>query len=480
MDKSLTNNKPSYYICSLIVLFCMFGFRFLPVIEPLTEVGMQVAGVFIGMLIGWCTVGILWPSIVGIIAVGFTGFTTPLGAMQTAVGNTNVLYVLFLFIFLGFLRHSGVIDWFAGKLLGIPAVQGRPWVLSIVLMQFAFIAAALVDPFSVALIMWEVFYKIAGLAGAKGENAFVRFNIAGIVLAANIGAGVFYFKFPFIMIASTYATFTSTAIDPVKWMIFFFVLGQSSVWLMFLTGRFIIKPETTAFAKISVADAATDKAMTAYQKVVVATLAVYMVLMLLPSFLPNLAISAVLTALSNFGITALACVFLAFWNFKDGISLNEAAKSSFTWDIFFIVAAAIYIASVLTNEATGIMAAVNMYLMPVLSNTSAILFVVTIVTLVGILTGLMNSMVLQLLCSQLAYTAAIAMGLNHFAVAYTVIFVACFAFITPAGSSLAPLYHGRVEWMGTSVNAVKYGVLISAIGIIVSLTIGMPLGYLLY
>ena len=218
--------------------------------------------------------------------------------------------------------------------------------------------------------MWEVFYKIAGLAGAKGENAFVRFNIAGIVLAANIGAGVFYFKFPFIMIASTYATFTSTAIDPVKWMIFFFVLGQSSVWLMFLTGRFIIKPETTAFAKISVADAATDKAMTAYQKVVVATLAVYMVLMLLPSFLPNLAISAVLTALSNFGITALACVFLAFWNFKDGISLNEAAKSSFTWDIFFIVAAAIYIASVLTNEATGIMAAVNMYLMPVLSNTS--------------------------------------------------------------------------------------------------------------
>lgn len=74
MSAQLCKNKPSYYLWMLIIIFCMFGFRLFPAIEPLTPVGMQVVGVFLGMVIGWSTVGLLWPSILGLVAVGFTGY----------------------------------------------------------------------------------------------------------------------------------------------------------------------------------------------------------------------------------------------------------------------------------------------------------------------------------------------------------------------------------------------------------------------
>ena len=126
------------------------------------------------------------------------------------------------------------------------------------------------------------------------------------------------------------------------------------------------------------------------------------------------------------------------------------------------------------------MAFVAVHIQPVLANANPIVFVIIIISAVGILTGFLNSMVIQMLFAQLAYAAALALNLNHFAIAYTVFFAASFAFITPAGSSLAPLYHGRVEWMGSEGNAIKYGLLMSGVGIVVSLLIGIPFGTLLY
>ena len=58
---STDNKSIKYYIKSAIVLIIMFGFRYLPAIDPITPQGMHVLGIFIGLLVGWSTVGIIWP-----------------------------------------------------------------------------------------------------------------------------------------------------------------------------------------------------------------------------------------------------------------------------------------------------------------------------------------------------------------------------------------------------------------------------------
>lgn len=58
------------YVHPVIVIILMLIGNFVPVIEPLTRMGMQVIFIFIGMIWGWSTCGMLWPKSFGCHYVG--------------------------------------------------------------------------------------------------------------------------------------------------------------------------------------------------------------------------------------------------------------------------------------------------------------------------------------------------------------------------------------------------------------------------
>ena len=64
----------SYLINSIIGIALMFGIPLIPPIEPLTKIGMQLGGIFIGLVYLWSTVDLLWPCLLGIIALAFTDY----------------------------------------------------------------------------------------------------------------------------------------------------------------------------------------------------------------------------------------------------------------------------------------------------------------------------------------------------------------------------------------------------------------------
>ena len=64
----------SYWLHLLIGGFFMFGFPMLDPIEPLTEIGMTVLGVFIGMVYLWSAVDSIWPSMLGLMLVAMAGY----------------------------------------------------------------------------------------------------------------------------------------------------------------------------------------------------------------------------------------------------------------------------------------------------------------------------------------------------------------------------------------------------------------------
>ena len=77
-----------------ISLLIMISTHFMSGIGPITPLGMQVIGIFIGMIIGWSTCGMLVPSLLGILMLGLTDYTaspeTSLGLLLTH----NILSVL--------------------------------------------------------------------------------------------------------------------------------------------------------------------------------------------------------------------------------------------------------------------------------------------------------------------------------------------------------------------------------------------------
>ena len=58
---------------AMICMIIMFGFGYLPPIEPITPLGMHIVGIFFGLLFGWITIGLIWPSNKGCMALVLVG-----------------------------------------------------------------------------------------------------------------------------------------------------------------------------------------------------------------------------------------------------------------------------------------------------------------------------------------------------------------------------------------------------------------------
>ena len=69
--------SPAYVINSVVTLAIMIGFKLVvPASEPLTPLGVEVLGIFLGMLYGWLVVGdVVWPSIAGLVCLGSVSYT---------------------------------------------------------------------------------------------------------------------------------------------------------------------------------------------------------------------------------------------------------------------------------------------------------------------------------------------------------------------------------------------------------------------
>ena len=60
MEKAISSKMK--YINIIIVLFLIFGFRYIPPFSTLTPTGMHVLGIFLGVVYGWSTVDLIWPG----------------------------------------------------------------------------------------------------------------------------------------------------------------------------------------------------------------------------------------------------------------------------------------------------------------------------------------------------------------------------------------------------------------------------------
>lgn len=90
----LTNLSAFKVINILISLAIMICFKFIPVSEPLTPLGIEVIGIFLGMLYGWLIANdSFWPSIFGLILLGLSSYSTVPDVLKSGFGNSTVLLI---------------------------------------------------------------------------------------------------------------------------------------------------------------------------------------------------------------------------------------------------------------------------------------------------------------------------------------------------------------------------------------------------
>ena len=182
MGAEVKKKSVGYWINTVICLALLFGFGYLEPWGSLEPVGMKVLGIFLGMLYGWTFIGFIWPSLLGAVALGFSGYATVPEVISAGMGNITVtVFVLFLFIMAGYVDKVGLTTWIANWFISRKIAINRPWILSFLIFLCVYILGAAVSVFAAIFLLWSIFYKMCEITGYKPFEKYTVFMLVGCI-----------------------------------------------------------------------------------------------------------------------------------------------------------------------------------------------------------------------------------------------------------------------------------------------------------
>lgn len=101
MAQEMKNSQICYYVKCMAGIAFLFGFGYLPAIEPITPMGMRILGIFIGAIYLWSVAGVVWPALLAIVAYGMSGYVNMSAAISSGMGNTVVFQLILIIAMAG-------------------------------------------------------------------------------------------------------------------------------------------------------------------------------------------------------------------------------------------------------------------------------------------------------------------------------------------------------------------------------------------
>ena len=199
-----------HYVISIIIYII---FLLIPPAAPITELGMNLMGIVVMMIYGLIFIGPVVPSLTAIILASFTGYFGPgIQASIMAIGSNFVAtLVLTLMMFSGVLTASGLARGMAEKIVYSKLANGRPWVLTLLIMLAALVPSMFLTALPVVFIMFSIVNEIAELVGfKKGDKWPMVMNIM-VTFCALIGMTMMPFN---VGVAGDFAILLS--LDPTQ------------------------------------------------------------------------------------------------------------------------------------------------------------------------------------------------------------------------------------------------------------------------
>lgn len=477
-------------IHSFIGVAIMFLFPLLPISMPhVTPIGTQVIGIFLGTLYLWTTVDPVWSSLLSIFMIGVSSFA-PMGqVLQTAFGNPVVVQMFFIMVVMNALVYNRLTIYISRFFLTLKINNGRPWVFTTMMMIGAMMMAAFVGPFAPIFLFWPILYDIFNEIGMKKGERYPTIMIILVAVATLIGFPVPPYSSNGLALISSYANVTENMgskimINNAGYLALALIYGFIAIFVIVLFCKYVLRPDVSKLKNLDVEMLKRNPLppLNNNQKFLGISFVVYILLMLLPSMFPKLAVMQFLSQ-NTYGIAlgyaaVLASVSLDK-NTPEPIMPFGKTMNSFSWGTFFLCTSAILLGSVLTTESTGISAFLNVVLGPIFTNMSVMTFCISLLVIALVLTNLCNSLVIGMLLQPIVASFCLSTGINSAPImGLLIIFVLASAAVTPAASPFAAMIHGNKEWL-KSGEIYKYTLIFVAIELILAIAVGIPVATLL-
>ena len=485
---SEAKKKRSLYPLHLVIGFGLLAlFWLMPPIDPITPMGMRCAGAFIAMVYLWSACDTLWPSLVGLFFLAISGYGGEggfNGVWMQAVGVYTVLLTLFSMVLFGAMDEVGDTKYIAKWFLTRKIFKGRPFVFMAIFYICVFAISAVCQPMTALIILWPVGISLMNTLGVTRDEKFWRYFFVGMFAVATLSQPLFPFMgaqlIPYAAFQSMTAAMGTPMTIPIgQYMVVDIVMTALIMAIYILAMKFVFRVD---FSKLKAVDPAMIEKemplppMNLPQKIYLIMVTCFLIMMLVPSFFKDFTICKALNFIGPMGI-ALIWIMLFLIIRIDGqplLNFKEVAYRQFNWGIFFMIAAAVYGANTLSDEATGIPDFLIQALTPLLGGRSEMAFVAIMFTVALIVTNFANNAAMAVTLMPVVLNFSNQLDINPMPVATGIILMVFVAMLTPAASPHAGMMHGMKKIYSTKeILAVGFPICIAAL--ILYICVGYPL-----
>ncbi len=469
---------------SIIGVLIMIFFRFLPLNLPqVTSMGMAILGIFIGTVYLWITVDPIWSSLISMCMLVFCSYFSMSDMLVELLGNSVIMLMIFVMVMSNALSKYGITPYLARFSLTVKVVRGRPYVFTFVMGLIIYLIAAFVGPIAPIFLFWPILSEVFKDVGYTKKDKFPKLLVIYVVVCSLLGFPVASYKSNTLVLLSNFqglaeGTEVAFTINHAQYIAVAVTLGITMMVLMLALTKIILRPNVEPFKKMNFKkfDDNPLPPMTVSQKVLFVSFIAMILLMLVPSVIPNAPGMSYLSTLTS-GIPLLVAAILSAIPVKGKtiISIQELLCENFGWGSVFMAASAVILGSALTADDAGISTMLSEVFSPILENLGYIPFLVIFLILMFLLTNIMNSLVVALIFEPIVLTYCTLTGAAAMPIIMLMIMV-CLgtAIITPPASPFAAILHGNKEWTETG-DIYKYATFFVIIQLIVYLALGIPL-----
>ena len=274
-----------YLVHSLICLAIMFGFGQLPPMEPLTPLGMNLIGIFLGVLYGWIFIDIIWPGIAGLLALTLIGGMKPGLLLNKSFGDPIVVMMFFIFVFCAAINYYGLSKFISLWFITRKAVAGKPWLFTYTFLASIMLLGGLTSASPAAVIGWSILYGVCDVCGYRKGEGYPTMMVFGIVYAAQVGMALIPFKQAALTVMSAYETMSGMGIDYAKYMLIACLICLLCALFFIVLGKYIFRPDMSKLLNLEADKLDTDGSLnlTGVQKTVLLFLFLLVLLLLAPT-----------------------------------------------------------------------------------------------------------------------------------------------------------------------------------------------------
>ena len=468
-------------IIPISIILCFVG-QFIPSVNGLSSDAFGVIFIFIGVLLLWLTIGIDWPSLLCLFALGFIdkfGFNK---VLSSSFGNSTFAFLLFTFVCTYALSKTSLIKRIALTFVNFKIAQKNSYLFVFFFLLATLILGLFISPSVLFVILLPILNEIISLLNIEKDDKISKVLMLGLGFTVSISSGMTPIAHVFPILAINAA---NIEVSTFEYIAIAFPAGLVLFLLTYLVLILCIRPKKDGLNFENVANL--KKSLQKLDKKDIITLIIFisvLVLWIVPSIFEFI-YYPIYEFFNKYGTimppllgTILLCVIRV--EEKPLLEVGDAFKNGVPWASLIMCAATLALGEAIKSEDIGLITYLQTNLGNSLVSLSPIILLIIFALWAAIQTNLSSNMVTATLVGTVASTviASTFSTLNLEATICIIGILSSFAFATPPSMPHIAIISSS-ETLSTK-EVFIYGLIIMLLSVLVALLISYPIGLLIF